>query len=283
MTEQILIGSMRRSGGTLLARLLDGHPECSVFPFEDWHTKKKARFRWDHNFLFPMLSPGMRLKACGFHAAYERKLKRFHPDTDWHRYRRRLLEMAAEVTSVRELYRRSSEVYFETLHASPLRSKLVDHCAGLCLLPAWQLRRIFGEHRMVLSIRDPRAAFCSLEHHRPGRISERSVPSFCRDWERSVRRHHRGDPSVIALRFEDLVSDPEKAMRSLCCSLGIAFDRALLQPTYLGVPAEANTSFSRKDGIDPSAIDSWRHHLGTSARRKIEELLGPLMERLGYT
>jgi hypothetical protein len=282
MTEHILIGSMRRSGGTLLTRLLDGHPECSVFPFENWHTEKKARFRWHHNVLFPVLSPKRKLHACGFHASYERKLKRFHPDSDWREYRQRLLEMATEVTSVREFYRRSSELYFRTFHSSPLRPKLVDHCASLCLLPPWQLRRIFGEHRLVLSVRDPRAAFCSLEHHRPERVSERTVPFFCRDWERSVRRYHWGDPSVTSFRFEDLLSDPEKVMRSLCCDLGIAFDRVLLKPTYVGIPAEANSSFSRRDGIDPSAIDSWRSHLGTSARRKIEKRLGPLMERLGY-
>jgi len=135
---------------------------------------------------------------------------------------------------------------------------------------------------MVMSVRDPRAVFCSLENHRPERISEQSVPSFCNDWEYSVRRYHWGDPTVISFRFEDLVREPERVMRSLCSGIGIAFDPVLLTPTHLGMPAKANTSFSRKDGIDPSAADSWRSHLGASTRRKIERRLGPLMERLGY-
>jgi hypothetical protein len=282
MTENILIASMRRSGGTLIGRLLDGHPECSVFPFEDWHMRKKATFRWHHNLAFPYLSSEGKLRACGFHASYDRKLERWHPDSDRDAYRNQLRGLAVETESVRELYSRSSALYFQFFFASPLRPKLVNHCANLCVLSPWQLRRTFGDHRLILSVRDPRAVFCSLERHRPARFTERTIPAFCRAWARSVRRYHLDDASVISFRFEDLLSDPEKVMRSVCRDLGIAFDEVLLSPTHLGTPANANTSFSRKDGIDASAIDTWRSHLRDRARRTIEARLGPLMRRLGY-
>jgi hypothetical protein len=42
--DSILIVSLRRSGGKLLRRSLDGHPRLSALPFEHWHTAKKARF-----------------------------------------------------------------------------------------------------------------------------------------------------------------------------------------------------------------------------------------------
>lgn len=281
MTKNVLIASLHRSGGTLVVRLLDGHPACSVLPFETWHTQRKATFRLRHNLLFPFSSSARKLRTCGFRV-YERKLVSAYPELDWTSYRDRLLELAARTGSPSELYRRAATLYFVTFHASPLRDLLVNHCANLCLLSPWQLRRTFGDYRMVLSVRDPRAVFCSLERHRPGRATERSIPSFCDDWERSVRRYHLGDPSVISFRFEDLLGDPERVMRAVCADLGIAFDEAVLEPTFHGKRARANTSFTREPGIDASAIDSWRTQLRPPVQRAIEQRLGPLLERLGY-
>jgi len=244
--------------------------------------RKKATFGWLHNLFFPCLPSELKLRACGFHASYDRKLERWHPDSDRDAYRNQLRGLAVEMESVREFYTRSSALYFQFFHSSPVRSKLVNHCANLCVLSPWQLWRTFGDHRLILSVRDPRAVFCSLERHRPARFTERTIPAFCRAWARSVQRYHLGDASVVSFRFEDLVSDPEKVMRSVCRDVGIAFDEVLLSPTHLGRPAKANTSFSRKDGIDPSAVDSWRSHLGDRARRTIEARLRPLLQRLGY-
>lgn len=42
--DNILIVSLRRSGGKLLRRSLDGHPRIRALPFEHWHTAKKGRF-----------------------------------------------------------------------------------------------------------------------------------------------------------------------------------------------------------------------------------------------
>lgn len=283
MTENLLVASMRRSGGTLVGRLLDGHPECSVIPFEHWHSRKKAIFRLHPHLLFPWLSRERKLRVCGFSESYRRKLELVHPDADADAFRARLLEVASEVGSVSEFYRRSSALYFRFFHASALRPKLVNHCANLCLLSPWQLRRMFGDHRMLLSVRDPRAVFCSLERHRAGVFTERSIPAFCRGWRESVERYYLGDPSTIAFRFEDLVADPEKVMRSVCARMEIEFDEIVLRPTFVGAPAEANSSFSRTPGVvDPSAIDSWRSRIAARAQGMIEDRLGPLMHRLGY-
>jgi hypothetical protein len=275
---------MRRSGGTLLANLFDGHPDCSVLPFEDWHTRRKARFFPHHNFLFPVLTPGWKLFVCGFrNASYRRKLEQWQPGADLAGYERELRACAARATSVSRFYRDSCELYFRFFHGCALRAKLVNHCADLCTLAPWQLRRIFGSYRMILSVRDPRAVFWSMLHLEHGRFSERSLPTFCADWERSVKRYYLGDPSVLSLRFEDLVAEPKATMESLSQGLGIPFSDVLLEPTRQERAAEANTSFERKRGIDPTAADSWRSRLDARIRDRIENRLGPLMQRLGYT
>lgn len=278
----VLIASMRRSGGTLLVRLLEGHPTCSVFPFEHCHTSKKAVYRWQDDWLFRFMSPGEKIRVCDFGRNFHRKLARYHGDVDSAAFLADLGELASRTHSIRELYRPAAALYFQHFQAAPLGPTLVNHCARLCILTPWQIRRIFGDHRLIVSIRDPRAVFASLEHKRNQDYDETIIPEFCSEWARSVERYHLGDSAAITFRFEDLLSDPERVMRSLAADLGIAFDEGLLQPTRLGEPAKANTSFSRGTGIDPSAADSWKAGLNERPRREIEERLGPLMRRLGY-
>ncbi len=280
--QNVLIASMRRSGGTLLVRLLEGHPECSVFPFEHCHTSKKAVYRWQDDRLFRFMSPGKKIRVCDFGKNFQRKLTRYHGDVDSTAFRRDLIELASRTHSVRALYRPAASLYFQHFHAASLRPSLVNHCARLCILAPWQIRRIFGDHRLVVSVRDPRAVFSSLEHKRNQSYDETIIPAFCNEWKQSVERYHLGDARAISFLFEDLLSDPERVMRSLAAELDISFDEALLDPTRLGEPAKANTSFLRSTGIDPSAVDSWKARLDERPRREIEERLGPLMRRLGY-
>ena len=280
--ENILIASMRRSGGTLLVRLLEGHPECSVFPFEHCHTSKKAVYRWQDDWLFRFMSPDKKIRVCDFGNSFHRKLTRYHGDVDSAAFRHDLIELASRTHSVRTLYRPAASLYFRHFHAASLRPSLVNHCARLCILAPWQIQRIFGANRLIVSVRDPRAVFSSLEHKRNQTYDEAIIPEFCNEWKQSVERYHLGDAPAISFRFEDLLSDPERVMRSLAGDLGIAFDEVLLDPTRLGEPAKANTSFARSRGIDPSAADSWRTRLDERPRREIEERLGPLMRRLGY-
>jgi hypothetical protein len=275
---------MRRSGGTLLANLFDGHPDCSVLPFEDWHTRRKARFFPHHNFLFPWLTPRWRLFVCGFrNASYRRKLEQWQPGADLAGYERELRECAARATSVSRFYRDSCELYFQFFHGSALRAKLINHCADLCLLAPWQLRRIFGSYRMILSVRDPRAVFWSMLNLETGRFTERSLPTFCSNWKKSVKSYYLSDPSVLRCRFEDLLAEPKATMESLSQGLGISFSDILLTPTRHGRETEANSSFGRTVGIDPSRMDSWRSRLDARIRVEIENRLGPVMQRLGYT
>jgi hypothetical protein len=63
----------------------------------------------------------------------------------------------------------------------------------------------------------------------------------------------------------------------------IPFHETLLSPERLGDTVIANTSFTRKPGIDSSAADSWREHLDPTWRQMIEDRLGDIMEHVGYT
>ena len=87
------------------------------------------------------------------------------------------------------------------------------------------------------------------------------------------------DPGLI----EDLVREPRKTMEQLVSAMEIPFHETLLSPERLGNTIIANTSFTRKPGIDPLAADSWREHLDPTWQKTIEDRLGDIMEHVGYT
>lgn len=85
------------------------------------------------------------------------------------------------------------------------------------------------------------------------------------------------------VRFEDLVSDPEKTMRTVCRFLDMPFDKLLTVPTLFGKPTRGNNF----DGIElqnvsDAHVGKWRNRCAASAVMTIEYHLGDLMEQHGY-
>lgn len=288
-----LIISMRRNGGTLVQNLLDGHPDCSVFPFEFWNTRKKAVYEPLGHRLFPWLPAPLKLAHCGRHKIRKKKFVAAHGPTRWPEFYSDLLELASRSSSAAELYDSTAERYFTHYHPDGLNSAVVNHSANLCLLSVEQLRTLFGDTRYIMAVRDPRASFASAERKdqklldskgRGGEVAydRAGVEDYCDRWRWSVETYYLDAQSTIGLRFEDLVREPEKTMRSLAAFMNIPFDDALLTPMRIGEDRPANSSFGRTSGIDPGAADSWRAHLAPEWRGLIEDRLGDLMEQLGY-
>ena len=123
-------------------------------------------YRWQDDRLFRFMSPGKKIRVCDFGESFHRKLIRYHGEVDSAAFQHDLVNLASRTPSTRALYRPAASLYFQHFHAASLRPTLVNHCARLCILAPWQIQRIFGDHRMIVSVRDPRAVFSSLEHKR---------------------------------------------------------------------------------------------------------------------
>jgi hypothetical protein len=291
--RKFLIVSMRRTGGTLVANLLDGHADCSVFPFEFWNTRRKATYGRLGQRLFPWMTPKWKLAHCGRDKVRRKKFVNAHGCERWSDFREDLLEHGGRAATPAEVYDRTAELYFERYHPGGLNGAVVNHCANLCLLSPRQLQTIFGEARRIMTVRDPRATFASTQRKdrqkslSNGRVAEAVdrcayVETFCEQWRRAVETYFLQDRDAIRLRFEDLVSDARPVMMRLAAEMDIPFDETLLTPTRINTPIAANTSFSRSAGIDPSAASSWEGHLAPEPRRIIEARLGDTMKSLGY-
>lgn len=133
----------------------------------------------------------------------------------------------------------------------------------------------FPDAKIIHTFRDPRAILASEWLKRTTRVPATFYPvkptsplySFMivlhmtLTWLWAVRLHHkyrRDYPqNYCLLKFEDLVSEPEKQVRELCRFLEIDFDSRMLNPRRTG------SSYSRQGGagFDKQTLTRWQSHL----------------------
>ena len=300
--------SLSRSGGKLLRMLLDGHSQINAIPFEHWNRASKADFPARRIAAFGRLTLDQKLATAGA-PHVERKLRRMHPEPEIADIMGRWRAASECAQTLAAMYETFVGAYVSVVGKDP-GLIVVNHCGSLCRWSREQLEASgTGPGRHLLTIRDPRAVFASMDamrcrkftikHVQKGKVSadmlerhlEKLEPTngvstyvreFCDDY-RDMVSSHATRPDVVRVRFEDLVTSPEEAVRRLAAQLGLPWEASLLEPTEGGQPRTSNSSFGRHSvGIQRRAADHWVEHLPAPPRRYIEDTLAEEMTALGY-
>jgi hypothetical protein len=95
---------------------------------------------------------------------------------------------------------------------------------------------------------------------------------------RAISRALAAHPnSVLLVRYEDLVRDPEATSRRLCAFLGEEFDPAMLRPGF------NNSSLDIQSGeIFSTSVDRWKGSLSASEAFVAQRLCRRAMRKFGY-
>ena len=305
--NHLLIVSLSRSGGKLLRMLLDGHPDFNVFPFEHWNRPSKNDIPTRRIAAFRDLSVDDKLATAGASHA-QRKLLRVHPEPVVAEVMQIWRVEAAGADTLPAMYECLARAYFPVIGGPP-DAIVVNHCGSLCRFTRDQLDAIFGKGKHVLTIRDPRAVFSSMqglldrkfriERAGDGQVSSSALQrhldklemvgsvsgylqEFCRDYRRMVVEY-ASCSDVVRLRFEDLVMSPESTLHEVAAQLAVEFNPVLLTPTQLGAGHAPNSSFSREGGaIHHEAAEDWHGRIAPAECRYIEDELAQEMAALGY-
>jgi hypothetical protein len=263
-----LICQAQRSGGTLLARLFDGHPRCHAHPHELLIGYPKAHTwpelpldekpeRWfgklKEGYLATLFIKGRRktpLKAAG------EKSKGSYPFLLPPELQRRLfldeVERRSPITSERQIL----DCYFTSLFNAwldnqNLRGPEKRWVVAFSPRRAWEdgldkLFELYPDGRLISILRDPLSWFSSAR----GRDPEADVGGLLEAWKRSagemLEGSRRYEDRVYIVRFDELLLDTPGAMRRLAAFLGIDFDPRLTIPTFNGYPVGANSSYGVK-------------------------------------
>jgi hypothetical protein len=214
MTGPIYIGGATRSGKTLMRWLLASHPRVAVSRRADMWPRFYARY-------------GDLARPENFARCLDALLARS--------------QVAALVTDpqlIRTDFGRGSPTY------GRLFALIQDQFAARCGKPRWgdqsglierftePVMRAYPDARILHLVRDPRdrheAVAARADPLRPG-VAGRSAASWLRSARFARRNAARWPDNYRIVRYETLVSRPERTMREVCAFLGEDFEPEMLR------------------------------------------------------
>ena len=288
-----LICQAQRSGGTLLARLFDGHPQCHAHPHE-LHIGDKRPHVWpDIKLDEPPESWFATLQEKALIGLFSKGKRRIplkteidEPDKGYYPF---ILPPALQRTIfLDEVERRSpisSEREILDCYMTSLFNGWLDNQnlrgAEKRWVVAFSPRRAGGERldklfelypdgRLISIIRDPLSWYSSAQ----GRDPEADPEGLLELWKRSAREMLEADgrhgERVFIVRFDDLVLDTAQTMRRLAGFLEIEFDPRLTTPTFNGYPVGANSSYKvRATGVVTDPVERHKKLLSAEQRELV--------------
>ena len=278
-----------RSGTTLLRLMLDAHPQIAIPP--------------ETHFVPPLLESFERLRVGPERAM---QVVRDSPNSGWEDLG---LPEAEIVASLRELRPFNSpdavRIFYRAYAAGHGKPRYGDKTPRYVT----RMKRIAGalpEARFIHVIRDGRDVLLSLNRRLVELRDSEPVPveRFARRWRRRVKNAHRAElgDRYMELRYEDLVTDTEPALRRVCELIDLEFDPVMLgyhehaaerleemnrdrarEGRRIVSGAERMTAHART-AAPPSAerVYAWKREMSAADRRAFDAVAGDLLAELGY-
>ena len=271
----LIIGGCPRSGTTLLRTMLHCHPEVAI--------PRETRF---------VLESWRRRRTFG--------------DLGEEANRIRLAKwiFMREETQADRLGIETDEAISRLAVAPPTLGSLLATCFVMFAdkegKPRWGDKRpmyaerlatmleLFPSAHFIHVVRDPRACVASL---RKLGWFEGHIPPMAELWERSLNgvqrcRRTLAPDQLLEVRYEDLVSDPERIAPQVAAFAGITADESAVESMlryheYDETRDEQYHSNLRRP-IDPSRISEWQDALSAEEIAFVEQATRPLMLRWGY-
>ncbi len=292
----VFICGAPRSGTTLLANLLDGHPRIAQFPNGETHILQhwfrladdSARRRF---FLRDYLFTEEVLLLTDETAArqYDEQVQRIHGNEDVFSPRRvdRSIFVAEYLATLGSAELSLGAVYEAVLRASmcaggkaPEGRLWVERRPLDNEIAAPTLASAMPDARFIHVVRDPRTRYLSAKMRRVLRL--RGLPLFAREIHgidfasahaavtmtsltlAKLNREIMPDRYLV-IRHEDLTANAETEMRRVAEFLGVDFDDLLLTPSSGGRATTPMSSLTQELARSPAV-----HHLDAQRQRQFE-------------
>jgi hypothetical protein len=241
--DPLFVVGCHLSGKTLLARLLDRHPDCLSIRGETQVFHKHDNLRrfgdLDQRFLHLTGRPydNSRSRKLAFETPIERS-------TNWQKHlywqgiedagvgqhAEQRLKMVLRKGGAGDIFREICTIYVEAVGGGKAFRYCVEdtphnefHCD--------EILSFFPSARFIHIVRDPFDALAARVGHRAGQIANRDLIGLGLLWRTSLykgialSRKYPGHYRVI--RFEDLIADTTREMAEVCRFLELGFDESL--------------------------------------------------------
>jgi hypothetical protein len=297
----LMLSAMYENGGNTTHRLLDGHPQMFVYPFESQLGTRlvadalastfPVKYRWP---VFDMASdPQADYRAiideeCKVrirtphvskfrHAAFEMSdedRKRRFVDHVVASGRSRAANVAAFFRSTFDAWRDYDRSGEETLYVGYSPIIVVD---------SEKILEDFPDAHVVHVVRNPWSAYADTKK-RPLPLS---LPNYLLGWTLSqyfaLLYRERYPGRALVLRFEDIVADRTGTLGELCSQLGIDTSPSLAGASFIGKPLEEVYPWGTIRKATPRANRETAEELTVAERDEIRARARPYLETLDYT
>ncbi|HZS64344.1 MAG TPA: sulfotransferase [Xanthobacteraceae bacterium] len=294
----ILVSQIQRSGGSMMAQLLDGHPELLVHPHElhigspnkwDWpaFTLRESPEHW-FNFLYE--KPFENLVTHGYTKPGSNKFAVedvFPFSFSIEKLRHQFLEYCAQKRPI-ERQRQILDAYFQAFfdawedHRPTGRELFVAAFTPRVVMYEPCVEQFFADYpdgKLISLVRNPCSWYASTVRHNTDHANLRFA---LREWLLCMDGIKRvADRSnVLVLIYEDVLANPQSSLSRVADFIGIKFDPILLRPSYLRQPVRPNSSFDIDvHGINTQMIDR-RDSLPAPFVKVIEDVAMPAYREL---
>jgi Sulfotransferase family len=298
--QPIVVTSLGRSGSSLLSRLLASHPDVLGYrPFE--YEPRVATYWVD--VLLELSSPKSYVEQIDTRAAIETKAWWIGDFADMQRTLGERLEPAlatwfgtTRIQDLATMCRDRIDDVYERI--GEISDKHVDHFVEKTLPTnsTSLLCEIYGEGREVILVRDFRDMVVSLlaynkklGEHGLGRDLVTCDAEYIQGPVRNsvlrlVRALDRRSGRSHVVRYEDLVLDPEDAMRKMLADLDLDNSDAAMRATF-AAHERATPDWAQQHRTSASAqasIGRWRKDLTPELQALCEDMLGFGLVAFGY-
>lgn len=254
-----------RSGTTLLSVMLDRHPELAIPPetaFYDDIAPHLARFTRRKE-IHELLAGWRRFPELGLNAD-------------------RVLERCVEVPTSAELLGLLLRLYAQNRSKLLSGEKTPQH-----LRHVPRILQDFPQASVLCLVRDGRDVALSLSSM-PWSSADLSAAS--QTWLEAVRLSNRMATTYpkrfLEVRYEHLVTHPEKALRAIMGFLGLDFQPAQLCPDNpSGVILARSLEWKGRalGPVDGTRVSRWRSTAEVDQIHFLNKVLGTELDRLGYS
>jgi hypothetical protein len=276
-----------RSGTSLLAVMLDAHPELAMPP-ETAFVKHVVRLHGESADLAQRFVEIVTTDRA--------------PISNWSDFGLAAADLRARVAAIEPFtVPAGMRAFFDLYAAAQGKSRAGEKTPDDTFLMR-EIGAMLPEARFIHVIRDPRDTVLSWQ--KTWFAPSRDPAVLGAGWRHHVESGRHGGSVVahyVETRYEDLVRAPQRELRRLCEYLDLEYSPAMEDPSAQGaariarlngrmhtsgrmISREDRTTIHRNLAQPPIAarVDVWRREMGSADRKAVERAASPLMQQLGY-
>lgn len=288
--QPIYISGFNKSGTTLFLALLDDHDQLVVFP-EELH------------FLGNMIFSQNRIKTLknntGFKLLLDNKyIENWTKGKSWFKGGYPEFDSSAFLNKINKINKKTRpgklldkviSAFADVIDKKNIHQWVSKTTEDEIFFPIYQ-KMYKDKFQFFYIVRDPRDVFFSYSKRakiRENNINQKKfLENFTINWKIQVSKataYMNRHPNFHIIKFEDLISHPEKVLKQVAQTIGIKFNDSLLIPSRLGYSWEGNSVTNDKfSNISSKPVGRYKDNLSAEQISSINCNLEKELKKLGY-